>query len=104
MNITGVHPATKVQSTVQRDLDRLREVSGRVMGSVFFGTLLKTMRNSTLKGAYGHGGRGEEVFAAQLDEILAERVGTANSLGLTRVLFDRFQGQQQRVSQARAAT
>lgn len=104
MNMTGVHPATKVQSTVQRDLDRLREVSGRVMGSVFFGTLLKTMRNSTLKGAYGHGGRGEEVFAAQLDEIFAERMGTTDSLGLTRALYDRFQGQQQRVSQARAAT
>lgn len=103
MNITGVHPATEAQNTVQRDLDRLREVSGRVMGSVFFGTLLKTMRNSTLQGAYGHGGRGEEVFAAQLDEIIAERMGTTSSLGLTTALYDRFQSQQQRVSQARAA-
>ncbi len=104
MHTTGVHPATKGEATVQRDLDRLREVAGRVAGSVFFGTLLKTMRNSTLKGAYGHGGRGEEVFAAQLDEILAERMGSKNSLGLSNVLFDRFQGQQERVTQARAAT
>ncbi len=78
---------------VQRNLERLREASGRIVGSVFYGTLLKTMRESTLKGEYGHGGRGEEVFSAQLHGILAERMGSERHRGLGDALYRRFERQ-----------
>jgi len=32
---------------------QLREITGKVAGTVFFGTLLKSMRESTMNGPYG---------------------------------------------------
>lgn len=88
---------------VSRDLTRLREISGKIVGSVFFGTLLKTMRESNLTGQYGHGGRGEEVFAAQLHGILAERMGSAMNGGLGEALYRSLEKQQTRISGQRGA-
>ncbi len=76
--------ATEVQHA------RLRETIDEVIGSVFFGPLMRSMRSSTLKGSIGHGGRGEEVFRAQLDQVLVERAGRATQYELSEVLFNRF--------------
>jgi Rod binding domain-containing protein len=100
--MTATSPVLNTSSVVQRDLDKLREASGQVVGSVFYGTLLKTMRESSLKGSYGHGGRGEEVFAAQLDGIMAEEMGQSRSGGLADVLFKKLEHQQTLVSELRA--
>ncbi len=98
MSVAGVNEVTQVPGIVDRDLGRLRETTGKVLGSVFFGTLLKTMRESGLKGPYGHGGRGEDVFAAQLHDLLAERMGTAAKNGLNDVLYERLERQQRIIS------
>lgn len=68
-------------------LEKLREMAGKVVGEAFFGTLLRTMRNSKLKGEIGHGGRGEEVFEAQLHGIYAERMGTARRQPLVEAIY-----------------
>ena len=60
-------------------------LGAEVVGTVFYGTLLKTMRASNLKGQYGHGGRGEEVFQAQLDQTLADQAGQAASFNLADI-------------------
>lgn len=86
---------------VGRDLSRLKQTAGQVVGSVFFGTMLKMMHESPLKGKVGHGGRGEEVFAAQLHGVLAERAGTAMQRGLGEVLYKRLEHQQELVSRVR---
>jgi Rod binding domain-containing protein len=83
---------------VQRDLAQLRQATGQVVGSVFFGTLMKTMRDSELKGKYGHGGRGEEVFSAQLHGVLAERMGEASSGGVSTALYKHLERQQRLIS------
>ncbi len=51
----------------------LRQAASEVVGSVFFAPMLKMARDNPWKGKYGHGGRGEEVFGAQLDMELARR-------------------------------
>ncbi len=51
------------------------------------------MRASGLRGKYGHGGRGEEVFAAQLDQILAERAGRARGYDLSDAIMGRLDRQ-----------
>ena len=84
------------------DLDRLRDAVGEVIGSVFYGTLLKTMRESELKGPFGHGGRGEEIFAAQLDGIMAERMGKATRGGLADALYNTMEHQQHLISKLRS--
>jgi len=88
-------------SRVSADLRQLRDVTGKVIGSVFFGTLLKSMRESSLKGPYGHGGRGEDAFAAQLHERYAEQVGTSLRGGVAEAIFGRFKHQQELFSAQR---
>jgi hypothetical protein len=87
-----------VQDPVACDLERLRKTVGQVFGSVFYGTLLKTMRESELKGPYGHGGYGEEVFSAQLHGLLAERAGTSMHNGLVDAVYEALAQQQELIS------
>lgn len=83
-------------------IGRLREATGRVVGSVFYATMLKTMREGGFEGRFGHGGRGEKAFAPQLHNLLAERMGTSQSGGLAEALFKRLEAQQRRLDQSRA--
>lgn len=84
MNASATN-ATPVSA--DRNLQQLEDTAGQIVGSVFFGTLLQSMRQSRLQGPYGHGGRGEEIFAGQLDGILAERLGVAMNGGIKEALI-----------------
>ncbi len=57
--------------------ETLRQRVGEFVGNVFYGTLMREMQQSSLKGAYFHGGRGEEAFQGQLGLELAQRMGRA---------------------------
>ncbi len=57
--------------------ETLRDLVGDFVGNVFYGTLLRELQNSTIKGKYLHGGRGEDVFRGQLNMELAKRMGRA---------------------------
>jgi len=87
-------------------LIKLRETAEQLVGHVFYGTLLKAMRKSSLQGKYGHGGRGEEVFNAQLDQVLAERMGNASHGGLAESIYESMKKQQTSIHQepSKAAT
>ena len=99
MTVANINVNREPPDDVHRDLARLREVTGKVVGLTFFGTLLKSMRESNLSGAYGHGGRGEQVFAAQLHGMYAERLGESVSKGhLGEILYRRLANQQKLVS------
>ena len=102
MAMTEVGTVLDASVARKSDLDRLHDAVGEVVGSVFYGTLLKTMRESTLKGPFGHGGRGEEIFAAQLHGIMAEGLGKATRGGLADVLYDTMEHQQRLISRLRA--
>lgn len=56
---------------------KLRETVGEFVGNVFYGTLMRQMEKSSIKGKYMHGGRGEEVFQSQLHMEFAKRLGRA---------------------------
>lgn len=103
MTMTGVNQVTSATGAIQRDLDQLRETTGRIIGSIFFGTLLKTMRDSKLKGPFGHGGRGEEIFGAQLHGVLAEEMGTCLQRSFQNALFRQLQEQQRLIGASRDA-
>ncbi|MEK6675376.1 MAG: hypothetical protein AABZ47_06940 [Planctomycetota bacterium] len=99
MTSTTIANPSAVMQGVERDVRRLKEVSGKVIGSAFFETMLKTMRNSKIQGTVGHGGRGEKIFAGQLHGTLAERMGSAPS-GLGDELFRHLEHQQRLISKA----
>jgi hypothetical protein len=102
--IEAAEMSNAVSADVMHDprLKKLREVTGQVIGSVFYGTLLRTMRESPLKGKYGHGGYGETVFQGQLDQVLAEQAGSAQRGNLTGAVVDRLAKQQLRIESMRS--
>lgn len=60
----------------------LRKQAEEFVAMTFYSQLLKQMRNSSLKGEYMHGGRGEEIFAARLDMELVRRIGQSGRVPL----------------------
>ena len=70
--------------------DRLREVFGQAMGETLFAQMLKSMRRTVGKPAYFYGGRAEEIFQQQLDQVLAEKLSRASAPALTDPMFELF--------------
>ncbi len=68
----------------------LRRTTDEIVGQVFYGTLLRQLRSSSLQGKYGHGGRGEEVFQAQLDQVLAMRAGQGSNTPIGQAILKRY--------------
>lgn len=100
---TAAQSGAGVQANVGAQLPQLRRVIGQVVGRTFYGTLLKQMRESSVRGAIGHGGRGEEVFSAQLHDLLAERIGASQAKGLSDAMVKRLSRQQAAIDRERAA-
>ena len=80
---------------------KLREAAGKTVGSAFYGTIFQMMRESPFKTKIGNGGRGEEVFSAQLHGVLAERLGESKQSNLSDVLYRRLEKQQQLIDASR---
>lgn len=68
----------------------LRQAVDEMVGVTFFGQMLKMARNTCLKGEIGHGGRGEDIFGAQLDQELARRAGAGMKDSLSETIYDRL--------------
>ncbi len=81
---------TDAQRENQTRLAELRQAAEQLVGITFFQTLLQSAHNSTLKGEIGHGGRGEEMFTAQLDVIFAERAAASSRFGLVDEIYARM--------------
>jgi hypothetical protein len=79
-------PAT--EAGVSKEDAVLRKRLGEFVGNIFYGTLIRQMNDSSLKGAYLHGGRGEEVFQGQLGMEFATRLGRAPNDPITNKLFE----------------
>jgi flagellar protein FlgJ len=67
----------------------LREQFTQFVGETFFGQMIKSMRATTEKPAYFHGGRAEEVFQSQLDQQLAQHLTEASAEQFADPMFER---------------
>jgi len=74
------------QGTSPND-NEYRKAFDSFVGEVFFGQILKAMRKTLGKPAYFHGGRAEEIFQLQLDQILAEKLTNASADKFADPLF-----------------
>lgn len=74
----------------QQKLRQLRKTVNEVVGVTFFAPVLKSAHNSVLKGKYGHGGRGEDIFQGQMDLELARSMGGSVGNNLTEAMFKSF--------------
>ena len=55
---------------------------------MLFGQMLKSMRKTVGKPAYLHGGRAEEIFTQQLDEVLAQTLSEASAEQYLGPMYD----------------
>lgn len=83
--------AARPPSPASPDDARLRETFNSFVGQVFFGQLLKAMRKTVGKPAYFHGGRAEEIFQQQLDQILGEKLAEVSGEKFSEPMFELFQ-------------
>lgn len=69
----------------------LKQAFGDFVGQTFFGQLISSMRKTVEKPAYFHGGRAEEVFQGQLDQMLSEKISASSADQFANPMFDLFQ-------------
>ena len=74
---------------------QLREASKALEG-VFIAQLYQAMRKTVGKPAYFHGGRAEEAFRGQLDQLLAEQMSQKGAGGLSDSMYELFRLQRSR--------
>jgi hypothetical protein len=79
------------QTAKRESSSELREKFDEFVGKTFYSQMLKSMRQTVGKPAYMHGGRAEEVFQAEMDQILVEEMAEATSDQFTGPMFDLFQ-------------
>jgi len=80
--------ATPPETTEEKS--ELREAFDSFVGQTFYGEMLKAMRKSVHKPAYFHGGRAEEIFQGQLDQVLSEKMTEASADQFTGPMFELF--------------
>ena len=74
-------------------LDALRTTFDRFVGETFYGQMLGAMRKTTGKAPYFHGGRAEEIFQGQFDQVIAEKLSESNANSFTGPMFRQFLSQ-----------
>jgi Rod binding domain-containing protein len=80
--------ATRLDAAKQTEDDKkLREVLHQVVGQTLFGQMLKSMRATQSKNPYFDGGRAEEIFQSQLDQVLVERMTQTTSRSLSEPMY-----------------
>lgn len=94
-----IQPETKLPSALQGERTNgdssvskkeLREAFDDFVGQTFYSQMLSAMRKTVDKPAYFHGGQAEEVFQAQLDQTLSERLADATAEQFTGPMFELF--------------
>jgi len=68
----------------------LRKAFDSFVGQTFYGQMLSAMRKTVGKPAYFHGGRAEEMFQQQLDQILGEKLADASADKFSGPMFELF--------------
>ena len=77
-------------SSEEQDTPELRKAFNSFVGETFFGQLLSSMRKTVGKPAYFHGGRAEEVFQGQLDQMLTQHMSEASAESFSEPMFELF--------------
>jgi len=87
---TWTAPASAKPPDASAKDQALRENFEDFVGQTLFGQMLKSMRKTQHKSAYFHGGRGEEVFQQQLDQVLTEKLSHASADKLAGPMYELF--------------
>ncbi len=89
-NLNGIKALRPAAASAQQQIEGAEEVRDtfrKFVGEAFFGQMLKSMRSTQGKPAYFHGGKGEEVFQSQLDQVMSEEMTEASADTLADPMF-----------------
>ncbi|MEZ6077980.1 MAG: rod-binding protein [Pirellulaceae bacterium] len=70
--------------------DDLKEAFQDFVGQTFFGEMIKSFRTTQQPSKYFHGGRAEEIFQGQFDQVLTEKLSDASSEKIADPMFELF--------------
>jgi flagellar protein FlgJ len=70
--------------------EKLRDAFQSFVGETLFSQMLKSARKTQNKPAYFHGGRAEEMFQQQLDQVLAEKMAKTDGASYSNAMFELF--------------
>lgn len=73
-----------------------QEAFTEFVGQTLFGSMLASMRKSVGKPAYMHGGRTEEVFQKQMDQLIVEDLTEASADTIADPMYELFNLQQRK--------
>lgn len=82
--------AGNAPSAAAGDDSKLRETFTASLGQTFYGQMLKAMRQTVGKSKYFHGGRGEEIFQQQLDQLVVEKMSRTSASAMVDPMFEQF--------------
>ncbi len=72
--------------------DELQDAFRQFVGTTFFGQMLASMRETVGEPAYFHGGRTEEIFQQQLDQIIVDDMTVNSAPQIADPMFELFSG------------
>ena len=70
--------------------EQLREAFQDFVGQTFFSQMMKSMRSAQQPSAYFHGGRTEEIFQSQLDQVFSEEMSDSSAEQIADPMFELF--------------
>ncbi|MFZ5830405.1 MAG: rod-binding protein [Planctomycetota bacterium] len=83
-------PAQLQSASGPAENPELRKAFEQFVGETFYREMLKAMRQTVHKPAYFHGGKGEEIFQQQLDQILSEKLAETTSDQFSGPMYELF--------------
>jgi hypothetical protein len=87
-SLLASHPAPPQTVGANESNSEARERFDQFVGQTFFSQMLASMRKTVGKPEYLHGGRGEEIFRGQLDQILSEDLAQRTAGEFSGPMFD----------------
>jgi peptidoglycan hydrolase FlgJ len=90
MNAVQNTPVNKPDLTGAANNPELRKAFDAFVGDAFFGQLLRSMRKTVGKPAYFNGGRAEEIFQQQLDQVMAKNISESSADKFSGPMFELF--------------
>ena len=75
---------------VQQSEGELKKAFQDFVGQTFYSEMLKAFRATQQESAYFHGGRAEEIFQGQLDQVLTEKLSESSADKFADPMFELF--------------
>ncbi len=74
----------------QQAPDELKQAFQDFVGQTLFSQMIKAVRSTQQAAPYFHGGRAEEIFQGQLDQVLSEEISESSAAKISDPMFELF--------------